>query len=109
MHISGGEPKALTNDSVFKYTAEISPDGSQVLFSKGKSRSFSVFPLELWTVSTLGGGGKKLADNSNAARWSPDRKQIAYLGTRLAGGPACWVMNTDGSGKHSVIASYNFV
>jgi len=104
MHISGGEPKALTNDSVFKYTAEISPDGSQVLFSKANSRGFQVFPLELWTVSTLGGSGKKLADNSNAARWSPDGKLIAYLGIRLAGGPALWVMNADGSGKHSVVA-----
>ena len=103
MHVSGGEPKALTNDSVFKYTAEISPDGSEVLFSKGNSRGFQVFPLELWTVSTLGGGKKKLAEGSNAARWSPDGKLIAYLGGRLAGGPALWVMNADGSEKHSVI------
>ncbi|MDH3252172.1 MAG: serine/threonine-protein kinase, partial [Ignavibacteria bacterium] len=103
MHISGGEPKALTNDSVFKYTAEISPDGSQVIFSKGSSRSIQVFPLELWVVSTLGGGEKKLAEGTNVARWSPDGKSIAYVGTKLGGGSALWVMNADGSSKHAVI------
>ncbi len=104
MHISGGEPKALTNDSVFKYTADISPDGSRVLFTKGNSRDFQFSPLELWNVSILGGGKKKLAEGTNVARWSPDGKSIAYLGQRLADGPSLWVMNADGGGKHPLIS-----
>ncbi|MGB6034097.1 MAG: hypothetical protein WBH55_14820, partial [Bacteroidota bacterium] len=51
----GGEPKKLTNDSLFKYTADISPDGSQILYSRGDSRQVRFFGLSLWTVSTLGG------------------------------------------------------
>ncbi|HEY4643922.1 MAG TPA: hypothetical protein VIH68_04320, partial [Bacteroidota bacterium] len=98
------EPKPLTSDSVFKYTADISPDGSQVLFSKSTSRSIRFYPLETWTVSTLGGPGKKLADSTLSGRWSPDGKLIAYIGPRGAGGPPLWVMNSDGSNKHMVFS-----
>ena len=38
MHASGGEPKKLTNDSLWKFTADISPDGSQIAYAQGSTR-----------------------------------------------------------------------
>jgi len=103
MHASGGEPKRLTNDSLFKFTADISPDGSQILYTRWKSRGLGFFPLQLLTISTLGGSSKKLVDSTNANRWSSDGKSIAYVGLGPLGrGPALWIMNADGSNKHLV-------
>ncbi|MGB6121248.1 MAG: hypothetical protein WBG80_05025, partial [Bacteroidota bacterium] len=100
---SGGEPKKLTNDSLFKYTADISPDGSQILYSRGDSRQVRFFGLSLWTVSTLGGVPKKISDAGMGGRWSPDGRMIAYLGQSTTTGPSLWVMNSDGSDKRTVL------
>jgi len=99
MHVSGGEPKKLTNDSLWKFTADISPDGSQIVYTRSKSRRPYSFPMEIFTISTLGGPSRKIADAGIAPRWSPDGTSIAYLSL----GITLWTMNADGSNKHLVI------
>jgi serine/threonine protein kinase len=97
MHVSGGDPKKLTNDSLWKFMADISPDGSQIVYARGATRQPLSFPLQIFTISTLGGPSKKIADAGNGPRWSPDGTMIAYLGRGNA-----WVMNADGSNKRMV-------
>jgi len=99
MHVSGGEPKKLTDDSLWKFTADISPDGSQIVYTRSRSRRPLSFPLEIFTISTLGGPSRKIADAGNAPRWSPDGTMIAYLAQRSS----LWLMNADGSGKRMIV------
>lgn len=99
MHVSGGEPKKLTDDSLWKFTADISPDGSQIVYTRSRSRRPLSFPLEIFTISTLGGPSRKIADAGNAPRWSPDGASIAYLAQRNS----LWLMNADGSSKRMVV------
>ncbi|OLD60705.1 MAG: hypothetical protein AUI33_15410, partial [Ignavibacteria bacterium 13_1_40CM_2_61_4] len=103
MHASGGEAKRLTNDSIFKYTADISPDGSQIVFTQGSSRQQQSFPFAAYTVSTLGGSTKRIADFALGSRWSPDGRFIAYLGRDPSGRRlGLWMMDADGSRKRMV-------
>jgi serine/threonine protein kinase len=99
MHASGGEPKNLTNDSLWKWVADISPDGSQIAYSQGTSRQPYSFPVQIFTISTLGGSSKKLADRGNGPRWSPDGTSIAYI----TAGQSLWIMDEDGGNKRMVL------
>jgi eukaryotic-like serine/threonine-protein kinase len=99
MHVSGGELKKLTNDSLWKFSVDISPDGSQIVYARSRSRRPFSFPLELFTISTFGGTSRKIADAGIAPRWSPDGTSIAYLSR----GITLWLMNADGSNKRLVI------
>ena len=101
MHASGGEPKRLTNDSLFKFTADISPDGSQIVYSRANSRNLGPRQaLESYVMSTLGGVSKKIFDGM-AYRWSPDGKSIA--GVRIASRSiALWIVDADGGNKRMV-------
>ncbi len=106
MNASGGEPKRLTNDSLFKYNASISPDGSEIAYSRGISRRIAYNNLELWTVSTLGGQTKKIADEGLDAIFSPDGKSIGYLGGTAAIGTLC-VVDADGANLRVVESEEN--
>lgn len=99
MNASGGEPKRLTNDSVFKYNASLSPDGSQIIYSRGFSRQIAYNRFDLWAVSTLGGEPKRIADRGLDGIFSPDGKTIAYLDN---GG--LWMMDADGGNKRLIAA-----
>jgi len=104
MNASGGEPRKLTNDSLFKYTADISPDGSQILYSRGDSRQVRFSDQSLWTVSTLGGVPKRVSERGMGGQWSADGSMIAYLGySTTTQGPSLWVMNSSGSDKRMVL------
>jgi serine/threonine protein kinase len=96
MNASGGEPKRLTSDSLFKYTASISPDGSQIVYSRSVSRQIAFNALSLWTVSTLGGEPRKIVESGNDGIFSPDGKKIAYLGRTTTGRGGLWVVDADG-------------
>jgi Tol biopolymer transport system component len=103
MHASGGDPRKLTNDSLWKYTADISPDGSQIVYTRGSSRRELSFPLQILTISTLGGGSTRIAEAGNGPRWSPDGSSIAYIARGPMQGIGLWVMNSDGRNKRLVL------
>ena len=106
MNASGGEPRRLTNDSLFKYNASISPDGSQIAFSRGVSRQIAFNNLGLWTVSTLGGQPKKIAGQGLDAIFSPDGKSLGYLGGTVPVGTLC-VVDADGANMRVVASEEN--
>jgi eukaryotic-like serine/threonine-protein kinase len=106
MNASGGEPRRLTNDSLFKYTASISPDGSQIVYSRGASRQVAFNNLSLWTVSTLGGEPKRIAENGNDGIFSPDGKYIGYLTSTQTAGALC-IIDADGANKRVIATEAN--
>ena len=70
--------------------AQLSPDGSQVIYQVSRPRSESDPPggarAELWTVPAAGGEPRRLTQAEDRhARWSPDGKTIAFLGRRGEG------------------------
>ena len=99
MNASGGEPRRLTHDSVFKYTASISPDGSLIAYTRGSSRQIGFGDFSVWTVSTLGGEPKQISDNGLGGEFTPDGKRITYLGRVPDGAGGLWSANVDGSDK----------
>lgn len=99
MNASGGEPRRLTSDSLFKYTASISPDGSQIVYSRGVSRQLSPGNLSIWTIPTLGGEPKKIADRGFGAGFTPDGKTIAYMAGNPDGSGSLFGMNVDGTNR----------
>jgi serine/threonine protein kinase len=77
-----GEKRKLASRAV---NANISPDGSQILFSREK------FSRELWTMPTAGGEPQmRFALDPNevflSAAWSPDGKAIADIRISAQGG-----------------------
>ncbi len=103
MHVSGGEPRRVTNDSLWKFSCDISPDGSEIVYTRGVSRLPLTFPLQILTVSALGGQPRKIVDAGNAPRWSPDGASIAYVTRGPKGGVALGVCNADGSDRRFVL------
>lgn len=80
MHISGNEIRRVTKDSISSgkdLGADISPDGSQLVYVKPNNNGKADFCI----VSTLGGLSKIIVQNVNgmAARWKSDGKRIGYV------------------------------
>jgi dipeptidyl aminopeptidase/acylaminoacyl peptidase len=81
---------------------QLSPDGRTVAFSV----SLPDLPNNraahsVWTVPLAGGAPRKLADQADRPRWSPDGKRIFYTGTS-GGSSQIWSMNPDGSGAAQI-------
>ena len=81
----------------------ISPDGKTVAFAvstpdvAGNRMSKSV-----WSVPLAGGAPpRKLADQAERPRWSPDSKKLYFTGSQ-GGVPQIWSMNADGSDLRQV-------
>ena len=85
---------------------QLSPDGKTVAFSvstpdidENKSAH------SIWTVPVEGSGAaaqpKKLADDADRPRWSPDGKQIYYV-SGTGGSSQVWKIKPDGSGAAQV-------
>ena len=96
MSTSGGEPRKLSILPFANVTnAYLSTDGSELLVIDGHG----VPPAgPLWTVPTLGGSPRKLADiTAQDAGWSPDAKSIAY-----SNGNNLFTAQADGTGSRKV-------
>ena len=100
MNVAKGEPRRLTTEpfQAVGY-AEISPDGSEVLYD----RTPPGMPNGIYIVSSLGGTGRRIAEPGTGARWRPDGKLIGYV---QSGGPFIvtktgkrefWTVRPDGS------------
>ena len=55
----------------------------------------------VWTVPIDGGAPRKIADDAERPRWSPDGKQIYFVGTS-GGSSQIWRMGVDGSNAAAV-------
>jgi dipeptidyl aminopeptidase/acylaminoacyl peptidase len=81
---------------------QVSPDGQTVAFNvslpdiAGNKSAKSV-----WSVPMSGGSPRKLSDNAERPRWSPDGKRIYYTGTS-GGQSQIWSMNADGGSQTQI-------
>jgi Tol biopolymer transport system component len=77
-----------------------SPDGSMIAFGSGKDYDTT----ELTVASADGSEPRALADRPlrGTVSWSPDAKEIAYVGDSDIGSPV-YVVNADGTDDHEVV------
>lgn len=78
MHVSGGEPRKITSDATqfIQQSAHISPDGSQIVYDKPNEQGTT---YDLFTISSLGGANRKLAERASSAQWRPDGERIGFI------------------------------
>jgi dipeptidyl aminopeptidase/acylaminoacyl peptidase len=81
MDADGGNARVLTSNSIEEKTLDISPDGSQVLFTADTNERFEpYYPTNLFIVSTTGGAPRLAAPDVtfsfDQAFWMPDGKSI---------------------------------
>ena len=90
--------------------AQISPDGTQVIYQVSRPREAAEPPggarNELWIVPAAGGEATRLTDGADrTARWSPDGKTIAFLGTRGEGAMTQIHLTTPGGQPRALTAA----
>jgi len=96
----GLTPQSIIYDLVTAGDPQISPDGSQLLFTKswaepGEANSRSA----VWIADANGGNQRVFTDEgkrSSQARWSPDGSRVAFVSDRGAFGNAIFVMPVEG-------------
>jgi Tol biopolymer transport system component len=86
-----------------------SPDGQTLMYESSYRPSPSNPRLKYWWVSELfrvnvdGSGKRRLAYGAQPV-WSPDGKQILFVGQRN-GNADLWIMNADGTGQRRLTAT----
>ena len=95
MSVNGGSVAPIHVPAALKgqldLVANVSPDGSKLLF--GEMRALSRAPVPLWAVPTLGGSPVRLADiQGNSGAWSPDGQKLIYTNNT-----SLYIANADGS------------
>ena len=112
-------PRLISNEANFDAAARISPDATQVVFTRYLDfdrQTATDSARELFVMNSDGSGERQLtfttddanAPNANAPAWSPDSKQIAFFNGFEETGPNrttpdvrnLAVINADGTGKH---------
>ncbi len=103
IHVSGGELRRVTKDSAgFIGASVISPDGSQIVYSR-TLRGQDSRHREIAIVSFNGGISRKIAEVGTNPIWRPDGKRVGYYRGGVApsesGKSEFWTMKPDGSDK----------
>ena len=71
----GSQPLQLTRANIPVIYPRISPDGTKVIFGSVDERGTD----SLFVLPTSGGSPKKIAENSQAANWSPDSTSVVLF------------------------------
>jgi Tol biopolymer transport system component len=80
MNADGSNPVNLTNTpDVDEMYAKPSPNGRMICFEADEGKG-AARVRNLYVINSDGTGRHKIADNARDPSWSPDGKQIAYLG-----------------------------
>lgn len=113
--IAGGEAANLTaaaGDLEISSAAEvggldISPDGTQVAVSARLRGSSDRFATWILPAPLPGLPHKLLGAGQMGMRWSPDGRQIAFVGAGASSGDALYVADADGSNRRTLIEPQN--
>jgi serine/threonine protein kinase len=99
MNTTSGESRRVTSDSTtYVDTADISPDGSQIVYDRNQAAHWRP---EIAIVSSVGGPSKRIVDQGWGPVWRPDGQRIGYLcgkgsGSR-SGKAEFWTVRPNGS------------
>jgi Tol biopolymer transport system component/predicted Ser/Thr protein kinase len=99
MNTTSGESRRITTDSSRGINnADISTDGSQIIYDR---LNLSPVRMEIAIVSSVGGSSKKVVDDGCIPRWRPDGQRIGYIRAQLVGSQSgkaeFWTIKPDGS------------
>jgi Tol biopolymer transport system component/predicted Ser/Thr protein kinase len=77
MNTMSGESRRITSDSsTYVGSADVSPDGSQVVYERNTG---SAWLPEIAIVSSIGGPSRQIVDHGWDPRWRPDGQRIGYV------------------------------
>lgn len=98
MNSNGSSPQVIiSTPGVYDWgVGGWSHDGSKIIFTTNSS---------LYVANSDGTNKILLATNSSGARYNKDDSKLFYHNTAGLGGADIWVMNADGSNKHSVLST----
>lgn len=95
MNPDGSDPINLTNNPARDVLAELSPDGSTVVFASDRSGNDD---FDIWSMDADGSNPRQLTqrvERETNPNWSSDGGHIIYRSDRSPAG--LWYMNSDGS------------
>ena len=112
--VAGGTPKALTTGPREYHSIDWSPDGREILAVSNLDHDPDYFyNQDLVAISPGSGAIRRITATESAEyqpRFSPDGKQIVFLGTKRGltdlettmEDTHVWAMNTDGTGRREI-------
>src|SRR5215471_1043019 len=96
-------PHALVYDLASASDAQLSPDGSSLLYSVSVAdEKTDRGTSQIWLADRDGAHARRLTftgERNRNARWSPDGRSIAFVSDRAAGHSALCVLPIDGPGE----------
>lgn len=105
MNASGGEVRKITDDPDFGATyANISPDGSQVVYSGNRLKQRGT---QIRIVPSLGGSSRSISESGIGPHWSPDGQTIGYVVVppdARSGSQEFWTVGASGANARLVFA-----
>jgi Tol biopolymer transport system component len=110
--LSGGDPINLTATLPLAIQSRsdlgglaIAPDGSEIAFDAGATRTTSPADFDAWVVpAPTGGTPRKVVERGRALRWSPDGTQMVFVRPGSSAGDALFVARADGGSARELVA-----